>query len=125
MADGSRGKVTFKARSCNIFIRPSLGRSRLQLKVKVHYFAEVREITGLREETVDVSDSTTVTGLLGLLAARHGNTLREYLFDPETGRPRQYLQFLIDEKSISSMNGLSTRLTDGCTLAIIPPVGGG
>jgi len=35
------------------------------------------------------------------------------------------LQFLVNGRSTSSLEGLSTRLADGDVLAIIPPVGGG
>ena len=95
------------------------------MKVKVHYFAAVRELVNLREEILDVADGTTVKGLLDLLVARHGGRLKEYVFDSKTGSPRPHLQFLLGEKSISGINGFSTVLTDGCVFAIIPPVGGG
>jgi molybdopterin converting factor small subunit len=95
------------------------------LKVKVQYFAAVRELLNLREEIVDVADGTTVKGLFDLLFARHGKGLEEYVFDSKTGSPKPHLQFLLGEKSISSINGSLTVLTDGCVFAIIPPVGGG
>jgi MoaD family protein len=95
------------------------------LKVKVQYFAAVREITNQREEMLDVDSGTSVLDLLKLLVARHGSRLREYVFDSKTGNPRTYLQFLLDEESIATMNGFSTMLRDNSVLAIIPPVGGG
>jgi MoaD family protein len=95
------------------------------LKVRVQYFAAVREITNQREEMLDVDSGTSVLDLLKLLVARHGNRLREYVFDSKTGNPRTYLQFLLDEESIATMNGFSTMLRDNSVLAIIPPVGGG
>lgn len=94
------------------------------MKVKVQYFASVRELINLREETIDVPADSNVAKFLDLLADKHGSGLREYLFD-EDGKPRSYLQFIIDEKSVSETGGLSTVLRDGCTFAIIPPVGGG
>jgi MoaD family protein len=95
------------------------------LKVKVQYFASVRELVGLREETLEVEENTTVLDVLRVLAEKHGEQLKEYVFDSETGNPRSYLQFLVNEDSISSLNGLSTVLEDNSSLAIIPPVGGG
>jgi MoaD family protein len=95
------------------------------LKVRVQYFAAVREITNQREEMLDVDSGTSVLDLLKLLVARHGSRLREYVFDSKTGNPRTYLQFLLDEESIATMNGFSTMLRDNSVLAIIPPVGGG
>ncbi len=94
------------------------------MKVKLQYFASVRELVDLREEVIDVPIGTDVSGLLDVLAAKHGDRLREYLFDRK-GSPRPHLQFILDEKSISETGGFSTVLTDGCRFAIIPPVGGG
>jgi len=68
---------------------------------------------------------TTVLDVLRVLAKNHGEKFRDYVFDPQTKAPRSYLQFLVNEESVSSMNGLSTALPDNSTLAIIPPVGGG
>jgi MoaD family protein len=94
------------------------------LIIKVHYFASVRELVNLREEAIDVPIGTDVRGLLDVLAAKHGDKLGEYVFDRNRS-PRPYLQFILNEKSVSETGGLSTVLTDGCIFAIIPPVGGG
>ena len=94
------------------------------MKVKIQYFASVRELVNLREETIDVPVGANVRTLLDLLTAKHGDKLKEYLLD-DTGNPREYLQFLLNEKSISQTDGFFTLLREGSTLAIIPPVGGG
>ncbi len=94
------------------------------MRVKVRYFASVRELVNLREEEIEVPNGTAVRGLLDFLVAKHGDKLREYLFD-RNGNPRAYLQFILNEKSISETGGVSTLLTDGCVFAVIPPVGGG
>ena len=92
--------------------------------MKIQYFAFVRELVNLREETIDVPAGTNVRNLLDLLTAKYGNKLKEYLLDG-AGNPREYLQFLLNEKSISQIDGFATPLTNGSTIAIIPPVGGG
>jgi MoaD family protein len=94
------------------------------MKVRIKYFASVREMVNLREELVDIPSGSDVGGLLEHLASRHGGTLREYLFD-DAGTPRPYLQFLLNEKSVSETGGFSTLITEGSVFAIIPPVGGG
>lgn len=94
------------------------------MKVKICYFASVREVVNMREENVDIPCGTNVRKFLDLIVTKHGDKLKEYLFD-EAGNPRSYLQFILNEKSISESGGFSTELTDGCTFAIIPPVGGG
>jgi molybdopterin converting factor small subunit len=49
----------------------------------------------------------------------------EYVYSPKTNKVRDFLQFLINGKSISPPNVLMAILKDGDILAILPPVGGG
>jgi len=94
------------------------------LQVTVEYFASVRELINLREEVIEIPSGTTVKQLLGILAEKHGNDLKRYLFD-EAGNPRSHLQFIIDEQPLLKTDGLSTVLKNSSVFAIIPPVGGG
>jgi MoaD family protein len=95
------------------------------MKINVQYFAHIREIVGQRQETVEVRDQTNVLELLKLLATKHGAVFEQYVFDPSTAKPKTFLQFLINEESISSLDGLETILSENSKFAIIPPVGGG
>jgi MoaD family protein len=95
------------------------------MKVKVKFFALVRELTDKREEVVDLDDQATVRTLLGKLVEEHGAKFRDYVFDPASKEPRGHIQFLIDGRNISLMRGLDTTLKEGASLAILPPVGGG
>jgi len=95
------------------------------MKVKVKFFALVRELTGKREEIVDLDDQATVQTLLDKLVDEYGAKFHEYLFEPASNRPRGYLQFLIDGRNITLMQGLDTTLKEGSSFAILPPVGGG
>ena len=95
------------------------------MKVNVQFFAGVRELVGLREETLELPEGGTVRNLLDLLVEKHGQGLRDYVYDPKSDELRRSLQILVGDKPTSVLNGLSTVLTDGCVLAIIPPVGGG
>ena len=94
------------------------------MKIKVQYFASLRELLNLREEVLELQDDIDVAALFTFLAERHGQKLRAYVFD-SAGAPKQHLQFLVDGKSITTLNGLKTTLHDGSAFAIIPPVGGG
>ena len=95
------------------------------MKAKARYFAAVREITGKQEETFEVPDKTTVKDLLLIISAKYGQSLRDYLFISGTEEPVSNLNFLLDGNNVSLMNGMKTALYEGCTFAIIPPVGGG
>jgi molybdopterin synthase sulfur carrier subunit len=95
------------------------------MKVKVKFFALVRELTGKREEIVDLDDHATVRTLLGKLVEEHGAKFRDYIFDPASKEPRGHVQFLMDGRNVTLMQGLDTALKEGTSLAILPPVGGG
>lgn len=95
------------------------------MKAKARYFAAVREITGKQEETFEVPDKTTVKDLLLILSAKYGQSLRDYIFISGTEEPVSNLNFLLDGNNVALMNGMKTALYEGCTFAIIPPVGGG
>lgn len=95
------------------------------MKVKVKFFAFVRELTGRREELVDLDDQATVRTLLDRLVNEYGAKFEDYLFDPASKNPRDYLQFLIDGRNIGLMQGLDTALKEGSSFAILPPVSGG
>jgi len=95
------------------------------MKVKVKFFALVRELTGKREEEMDLEDESTVRTLLDRLVDEYGPKFHNYLFDPASKEPRGHLQFLIDGRNIALMQGLNTILRDGNSFAILPPVGGG
>ena len=94
------------------------------MKVKIQYFASIRELVNLREEVIEVPEGTNVKSLLDLLASKHGQKLKEYLFD-DAGNPRAYLQFILNEETLSKTGGLSTVLKNDSVFAVIPPVGGG
>lgn len=96
------------------------------MKVSVRFFTTLREIVGKREETLELpSGEVTVEKVLKMLAERYGMKFKEYLYDSKTGQVKNFLQFLVNGRSASTMKGLKTQLKDGDVLAIIPPVGGG
>lgn len=95
------------------------------MKVTVKYFATLREITGLREELVELQSNATAGELLNQLVRRHGDRFEEYVVEEGTGAIRAHILFLVDGTSLNSLGGLEARLTDGCVVAVMPPVGGG
>jgi len=95
------------------------------MKVKVRYFAGVREMVGRSEETFEVPEGATVRDLLGILSEKYGAPIRDYVFAKSKEEISPNLNFLVDGKNIVMINGTETPLYDGCAFAIIPPVGGG
>jgi len=94
------------------------------MKVTVKFFTTLREITGKRKEEIKSSEDLTVDKLLEELSKNHGRQFINYVYD-ETGKMRSYLQFLVNGRSITTMQGFKTKLREGDSVAIIPPVGGG
>jgi MoaD family protein len=97
------------------------------VEVKVRFFTSLREIVGKREETLLVGDDKKVTVdlVLKIFSKKYGKPFAEYVYDAETGQPKNFLQFLLNGTSILTLNGLKTELKTGEVLAILPPVGGG
>lgn len=94
------------------------------MKVTVKYFTTLREITGMREELVEVEEGTTILQLMQNLAKKHGTEFKKYVFENDN-TPKDFLQFLIDGQSTTTMQGNDTELREGVKVAVIPPVGGG
>ena len=97
------------------------------MEVKVRFFTTLREIVGKREEPLAFSDGERVTVdlVLKTLSAKYGKSFIDYVFEATTGQPKNFLQFLINGTSTSTLKRLETELKDGAVLAILPPVGGG
>ena len=95
--------------------------------VSVRFFTSLREITSKREETLNFPENqkVTVDKVLKTLAKQYGKAFVEYVYDSITGQPKNFLQFLVNGTSTTTLNGLETELKDGDVLAILPPVGGG
>jgi len=96
----------------------------LTIKVTVRFFTTLREITGKKEELLELPKPITVDAFLRQLSKKYGKEFDDYMFD-EIGDVRGHLQVLINGRSVSTMQGLKTQLKDADQVAILPPVGGG
>jgi len=96
----------------------------MKVRVKVKFFTTLREIVGKREEQIEFSKAVTVKELLKKLSEKYGETFRDYIYDTK-GEVRSHLQFLINGKSTTTLQGFKTKLKKGDQVAILPPVGGG
>jgi len=97
------------------------------LQISVRFFTILRETTGKKEETLQFPKNTKVTvdSVLRKLATQYGKNFTEYVYDPRSGEVKSFLQFFVNGKTASTLNGLQTELCNGDLLAIVPPVGGG
>jgi MoaD family protein len=97
------------------------------LRVSVRFFTILREIVGKKEETLEFPKNAkvTVNSVLRCLSEKYGKAFDEYVYDVTTGEVKGFLQFLVNGRSVSSSEGMETKLSDGDVIAIVPPVSGG
>ncbi|MFH0847934.1 MAG: ubiquitin-like small modifier protein 1 [archaeon] len=95
------------------------------MKVNVRLFASIRELAGTKEERLDLTEGSSVKKLLEILCKRFGLEFARYVTDLDSGLPRSQIQILVNGKSLASLKGVDTELTDGAEVALMPPVGGG
>jgi molybdopterin synthase sulfur carrier subunit len=96
----------------------------LTLKVTIRFFTTLREITGKKDEQIELERPVTVGSLLKQLSKKYGRDYDDYVFD-ELGDVRGHLQVLVNGQSVTALRELRTKLKDGDQVAILPPVGGG
>jgi MoaD family protein len=94
------------------------------MQVRIRYLSVIREITGTREEVIEVDSGATVKEILQKLVKKYGKAFQRMI---RSGRDIRGLQlnYFIDGKSIDTMDGFNTSIQNKSELMIIPPVAGG
>lgn len=96
------------------------------MKVKVRYFTTLRELAQRAEEEFELEGNVCLRNLIEIIASKYGDEARRYLYSDEDQRiVDPSVRFLINGKDSKMIRGLETKLEDGDTIAIIPPIGGG
>ncbi len=94
------------------------------IRVQVNFFSNVRALTGEPGSTLELPEGSSVRDLLGIVAARYGDELREYLFTDEEGL-HSHVVVILNGMGVGVLRGLDTALNDGDRVAILPTIGGG
>lgn len=94
------------------------------MKIEVKFFTSLREITGKKVDEIQLQNGITVEELLTLLSEKYGKKFREYVYSKK-GKVQGFLSFILNGKNINVLQGFDTKLKEGDTVAILPPVGGG
>ena len=89
--------------------------------IKVRIPAQLRTLTGGVGE-VAIDGSTVGEVLKGLDATHPG--FGERIFDADGGL-RRFVNIFLDEEDVRFLDGLTTAVTAGQTLSIVPAVAGG
>lgn len=92
--------------------------------VTIRYLSVIREITGTREEVIEIENGATVEDILKTLSKKHGKAFQRMI---RSGRDIRGLQiiYFIDGKNITNLDGFQTQVHNQSELVIIPPVAGG
>ncbi|MEM0232816.1 MAG: ubiquitin-like small modifier protein 1 [Candidatus Nezhaarchaeales archaeon] len=93
------------------------------MKVKVKFFALIREVAGVKEVEEEVEDGTNVRKLLENLCEKMPERFRNLIFNGQ--EVSRNLIILVNRKGIRELDGLETKLKDGDEVALLPPVSGG
>jgi MoaD family protein len=96
------------------------------LLIRIVYLTIFREITGKREETIEIPNETTLINLLKILAKKYGKRFEEELFNPETGEVWSYNKVLVDGKFAEELKErYNSKINDGSKIMIAQAVSGG
>jgi MoaD family protein len=92
--------------------------------VTIRYLSVIREITGTREEVIEIENGATIEDILNILSKKYGKAFNRMI---RSGRDIRGLQiiYFIDGKNITNLDGFKTLVQNESELVIIPPVAGG
>ena len=91
------------------------------IEVTVKAFGGLRELIGSSAAFVHLPHEATITDLLAEIR-RCYPLFSEKL---EVGLTKGYINILLNGRNVRFLDRMATRLSDGVTVAFLPPVGGG
>ena len=99
-------------------------------KVRLEFLswvADTLSVEGTSEEIIleaKIEESKTVRELLSQLAARYPR-FEQTVFDIEAQKLTEKASLFLNGRHLELLNGLETKLNDGDTLTLVPPIAGG
>ena len=85
------------------------------IRVKVLYFAQARDLSGSREEQLEVTRPARVSDLVSKAIEIH----------PRLGEIRKILRVILNGTMMTTYDKEEIGLHDGDTVALMPPIAGG
>jgi len=95
------------------------------LRLKIKYAGPVASMLKKREEIVDMDVGSTLRELLQRLVDSHGKWLGDEVLDNDGERIRDGALVVVNGVSVGRLEGLSTELKEGDTIALLPWFPGG
>ena len=93
------------------------------LKITIRFYGVAYYNTGTREWSKELINDSTIRTLLRFIVDEYPK-LSGLVYD-EKGAPQDYLAFSVNNVDIQGLDGWDTVLSDGDTVFVMPPIGGG
>jgi MoaD family protein len=94
------------------------------MEITVRYFTVLRRITEKRQESLKMKEDSTLEDMLLIITEKYGKNFERYV-SSGIGKKGLRLIFLLNGKDAIQFEGLKTRLHEGDTVALMPPIAGG
>ncbi|MGQ9460794.1 MAG: MoaD/ThiS family protein [Candidatus Bathyarchaeaceae archaeon] len=93
--------------------------------IKVRLLGVLRGLSGEGLVSVESEEPTTVRKVIQKLTEAFSPEFKRVLIDPELEDPRPNALILVNEKEISVLQGLETKVNDGDEIVLVPVSHGG
>jgi MoaD family protein len=94
------------------------------MKVRIMFLGELRNLTGKKEVEIEANENETVRDLLKEVGEVFGEKISKRIFD-ENGELSDNVRVLVNGRNILIGKGLETKLCDGDSVILMPPLAGG
>ncbi len=89
--------------------------------VDVKLFGAMRDLVGRAELRLALPSGATLAALISRLEQQHPALMERLLPGIQDG----YIAIVVDGRHVTTLAGLETPLSDGCTISFLPPFAGG
>ena len=89
------------------------------MMIKIRYLFQLREVTKLKEEGLEVPDQCTIEEALRTLTAKYGEALFKYMFD-KAGSFIPRARVFLNGRDIRFLDGFKTALKPEDAISLIP-----
>jgi len=94
------------------------------MNIKLNTFANIRDVIGAKEISIELSSGATLGDLFGFLKNKYGKPFERQIKDQITGEIVPFL-ILVNEKTYRSIADLEAPLYEGDSVTIMIPFDGG
>ena len=92
------------------------------VQITIKYFANIKEVTKIKEEIMEFNDGATINTLLESIFKKYN--LKKIILD-ENDEINSYINILRNGRNIKYIDGKNSILSDKDVISFFPPVAGG